>query len=469
MSHVLLNSSPLSTFVLLCGQEHTYVCEAGDAHPLMSSTISSSGSSFFELPPITPSFLESFWLHTTSQGASSTMPINSLEKEGIDNSHILSKNSTKPPEVLELQERLKFVLQKRHVVAVVPLSWASTAAATSTNTMAEVPARSTNATGHPHYLHLLTQFLLHPLISVNSLIVVSDVVASAVACGRTSGVLVIHASPHACCIGYVVEGCAKRYASCRWEALYKGLIKINRDDPAAEEKQINRIDCCDEACRTALLDVFGESLVHSFESNEASTYSSGTAKPGRLQQLLNRIYDPQLSHDVIVVGEAIQSASMGLLEKLLCKMVMMWRPADLSVDEKDTMVAEETRVVVELEGSRKRKRMKSDLSIASKVAKANSNSSSESSSAASSESESDEESACSSSGTSVSGSKVDNCSGLSSLRLVSACPPNAPCWAPLIGGSIIAQYSEKEVRTMRILPHEAVETGGKVVYWKALL
>lgn len=135
--------------------------------------------------------------------------------------------------VLSLARQLYRYIAGKNVVVIVPVSFSShsnssfsssskgarTSASTTSRTTCAASATSPSPPSF-HYLDHLMLFLTHPLVSASSLVVISDMTAIAVAGGCTGGSLILHGGRQCCSIGYVVDGCTKRFSTCRWGDLF---------------------------------------------------------------------------------------------------------------------------------------------------------------------------------------------------------------------------------------------------------
>lgn len=440
------------TRILCCSQSQTDVSDAGDVVP--STT----------LGPITPPSLEVFV---------SRMVSSSTKK-------CIVGNSDEAPVLLSTAHQLRPLIGGQRVVAVVPLA-ATTPAAVK---------------GSSQFLENLTLFLFHPLVGVTSLIVISDVLAAAVAAGKTDGTLIAMGTSHHCCIAYVADGCATRYSAIRWsESLHAAAVK----------KKISAITLDDVAvCRSFLIDHFGSEAVDSLAGAPDAAAASGAEASstagiaGSVGRLLEKVYRPHLLPQVIVAGEALTSpVILQLLKYVVSKGPSMVNSSG------DTFAAEEqvkaAKLLEQQRGTRKRARDTSSMSSGSSA----SGSSEDEVSSEEEDDDDDEEDDENDGGTSEDEDDDDddvenddgrNGSGKSStlpadtgsgaglaesqrrsvrqpLKVLPSCPASAPWLMPLIGGSIVGQLASQQihVRTLLITEEEVENTHGKVVLWKALL
>lgn len=700
------------SMILLCGQHQTFLCHAGDLQPIP-----------VVIPPITASLLSVFFARfvntsSTTPMAATSMPTLFEKKqppsspsrftENISPTHVSSTFSSPSPSSIRssvesplasltsLAQQLHCFLSGQHVVVIVPVSFSSlrssSSGATGCTTILTppsrdrldgneagmgtdrcLPARSTATTRAPwttpsasssssptHFLDHLAVFLQHPLVGVSSLLVVSDMVATAIAGGCTNDVLILHVGQWCCTIGYVVDGCTKRFGTCQWNALHldgrahKDAPEEVEEEEDEKEKPLTtttttttthqRVPCSENTvvrrphCSTALLEkppleersesrqststsvttmgtppkrtppqdvpsfsspsssfsspttagwrntfasFFGchavERVFGKAESTERhatvapSTFSStslssshatpflhattssvtpshtATAGAGRLTPdrtraeseigkillLLARVYQPHLSHHVIITGDALGSKGsiwMRLLHAMLqetppaamAHLLQATPPSTFPTPPSDTPSSRSTgstspRRVEENDTEHETnpscrhrrdppkrarssdscslhalettsttlpphplgKEAKKDLvavaapaSLSSttfsllQAQRSHNNTERDEEEDEDEDEEDEEEEEESSQSTSTEDSSS---ASAASWCMLPTCPPHAPWWMPLIGGSILAQFAERDVRAMRILPSEIVETNGKIVYWKGLL
>lgn len=657
--------SPPATIVLFCSQTQTYIAYGGEVQPLS-----------VPLPPITPAALEAF-IHRFGTAPSSWTSSSSSARFSSS-----SPSDVPLASLLSLASKLRRYLSGKDVVVVVPLSISlrRSSSSLSSRPAMPTPAHAVEGTesrlplvsvagslsqGSPtsptaslsvlspsqHYLDYLVVFLMHPLIQVASLVVVSDVMATAIAGGCTQGVLVLHASLHCCTIGYVMDGCTTRFSACPWEEVLAGDWWEQKSGETVEEAERNwwrmrrstttnawpsiedasneeeadanqRVDLPTATevpggstrigmgniileregagvntvyasirgtpstiheqdhgkrvfpfptppCIAKLTSLFGLAPIERvlggeegkpkntddfFSSSEGSSSSliaatvpgsisqtSTTPLLGKLPLLLARLYQSYMSHQVIIVGDVLGRKGM-LLLALLQAMLKAHAPgrlpsilqeshpsfaspsrssppplrenspttpplapgtdrtamnshrsgSDNSVashprcnhgrtgeardgkEEEHTEVAQQgSSTLAKKRGSKPQLSRGLDFKQGSidspKTKKQKMEEEEEEEEEASSErsksssSEEDGDTSMSSS------SSLEETNTPTSWRVLPTCPPHAPWWMPLIGGSIIAQLPERDVRGMRISPSEIVETNGKIVYWKALL
>eukprot|EP00796_Vickermania_ingenoplastis_P005904 gene5904-4219_t len=402
--------------IILCNQEHTYTCEPGDVRPRQSP-----------LPPLTAAGLDGFVARVVnSERRGRRGP---RGEKGDDAS--TGSDGGAAPGLLAAAAQLHPLLKAKHVVAVVPLAAAAT----------------------PSYLEHLALFLCHPLVGASSLVLVSDVVASAAAVGRTGSVLVLQATAHCCTIAYVSEGCSTRYSSCRWERLWTARQRGS----AANSPQTAEV----------LAEFFGSAAV----SGLSGAPSCDQVLDGKLELLLGRLYRPELSRSVLLAGEALQDP---VVYTLLRKVVEQGPKRIPSASTASPSVGEKRRDRSDATAAGRRKKTKAeaeseeDSGGSSSGSDASASGSSSSSADESSEGEaSDSDETEAESGAESSEAEAE--APASTLTLLPSCSQLPPWWLPLIGASIVGQLADRDVRTMSITPKEVADTSGSIVRWKALI